>query len=97
MVCSGRWRLSCKAHLRPAKSVSVELVKVIQIVTTVSASEHVNGALVPISGVHVARARRVASRLIREPLKGVQVKHVQVVCSQWALPEPAANYEQSIL
>ena len=53
--------------------VRVQLVQVVQVVSTVTASEHVDFLLVGVSRVHVAGAWWLSVRLVVQPAQIVEI------------------------
>jgi hypothetical protein len=97
VVGSWRWSHSSNVlNVSPMKGRSIELVQIVQVVTTIASTEYVNFILVAVSGMHVARTRWLASKFVVEPFKLLQIEDVHIVSSKWPLTKPSTNDVQAI-
>ena len=72
-------------------------MQIIEVVPAVSTAEHVDLVFVGVSGMHVTRAWGLTCELEVNPFEKLQIKDMHVICGEWALPEPSANYVKSVL
>lgn len=95
----GSWRRSHSTdvlNVSPVESRCIELVQIVEVVSTISSSEHVNFVLVAVSRVHVARARWLAGKFVVEPLKLLQVENMHIVGGKRPLTKPSTDDVQAI-
>lgn len=69
----------------PVQGVRVQLVQVVEVVSSVATSEDVDLVFEAVSCVHVAWARWLPGELIVQPFELLEVQDVHVVSSEWAL------------
>ena len=72
-------------------------MQIVEVVPAVSTAEHVDLVFVRVGCMHVAWARGLTCELEVNPFEKLQIKNVHVICGEWALPEPSANYVKSVL
>ena len=74
-----------------------ENMQVIQIVSSISASEYVHFLVIAVSSMHVAGTRWNSSHLDIEPPEASQVEDMHIVSGQWSLSQPSSNYVESAI
>ena len=80
----------------PVKSRCIELVQIVEVVSAISSSEHVNFVLIAVGRVHVARARWLAGKFVVEPLELLQVENMHIVGGKRPLTKPSTDDVQTI-
>lgn len=71
-------------------------MKIVQIVFPISSSKNIYFSINCVSCMHVARTWGVSLRSMTGPFLGFKIENVEIVCSQWALPEPTPNNKNSM-
>jgi len=97
VIGSWRWALaSIVEYVSPVERISIEFVKIVEVVTSVSTSEQVNLILIGISGVHVARTWGLTSKLVVQPFELFKIQYMHIICSKWTLPKPSSDNIQTV-
>jgi len=97
VVGSWRWSHSTNVlNVSPVEGRGIELVQIVQIVSAISSSEHVNFVLVAVRRVHVARTRWLACEFVVEPFELLQIEDMHVVRGKRPLTKPSTNDVQTI-
>lgn len=71
--------------------LGTELMQIIQIISSVSSSEHIYFVLKTVCSVHIARSRWLPCELIVQPLKLFEVQNVHVISCERTLSQPATD------
>lgn len=92
MIRSGWWSFAFDLlHTSPMQCLCIQLMQVIQIVSTISSTENINLIFIAISRVHVAWAWWLTGKLVVEPFKFLEIKNVHIISCERSLSKPSTN------
>lgn len=83
-------------YVSPVQSGGIQLMQIVEIVSAVSTSEHVNFVLIAVGSMHVARTWWLASIVVVEPFELLQIQDVHIVRCKWTLSQPTTDDIESI-
>lgn len=83
-------------NVSPVESRCIELVQIVQIISSISTSEHVNFVFVAVSCMHVARTRWLTCKFVVEPFELLKIENMHIICSKRSLTKPTTNDVKTI-
>ena len=66
-------------------------MQVVEVVATITSSEHINVSLICIGSVHVAGTRALPTNSKSHPFESFKIKDVKIIGSKRTLPKPSSN------
>jgi len=92
MVCPRRWSLSLDVlNILPVECVGIKHMEIIQVISTVTTSEHKDLVLIRVSSVHITWARWFSCIFEVQPLELFKIENMHVFCCKRPLAKPSSN------